>query len=268
MRTTDVHTPSTSKASQERTEDTAVAIEDKKEQDAIEEICQQLKHYSIEYLNHLNNMLGVSLIDKNPEEALKCWSACTRSAKAVFNMAVAYETGKLSVDGRGELSKAFEQYQIAAELGHKYAIYNLALFYLNGRGVVSVDTNKADTLLRKAAKMGVVQAQEYVDYKDSQEAKPEKSAESASIKSQRTVKSTKQDTKQRLKRNSSSVPNFYQFGQANMISSRNTKKQDKERTMDDMHEDKKGEEAYFRTHSNHKENPQYSSESELLFIRL
>jgi TPR repeat protein len=112
----------------------------------------------------------VALLEANkPQEGLLCLSkSSTGCAKACFNLGVAYETGKydLPINGQPQYLKAFEYYEMAAKMGHKLAIYNLALFYLQGKGGVVVDENKAQSLLIEAAQLGVKQAQDYCRHFD------------------------------------------------------------------------------------------------------
>lgn len=196
----------------------------------IEEICHQLKDCSIDYIERLNNLMGVALIDKDPEQAIKCWSSCKRDAKSLFNLGVAYETGKHSVDGQIDLVKAFEHYKIAAALGHNFAIYNLALFYLNGRGVVDVDVNQADNLLRQAATLGVEPAIEYVKFQDKiKEKEMEKKQNETrdtfahAFNHESVQKKTnfyyKSKSPKKTMKTSSSVPNLHLFNHMNIFES-------------------------------------------------
>ena len=198
--------------------------------DLIEEICHQLKDCSIDYIERLNNLMGIALIDKDPEQAIKCWSLCKKDAKSSFNLGVAYETGKHSVDGQIDLVKAFEHYKIAAALGHNFAIYNLALFYLNGRGVVDVDVNQADNLLRQAATLGVEPAIEYVQFQDKIKKKEIKKKQN---KTRDTIADTfnheivekkthfyyKSKSPKKTMKTSSSVPNLHLLNHMNIFES-------------------------------------------------
>ncbi len=131
--------------------------------DPIDDICKQLKSASIDYIEQLNNMLGVALIQTDPEEAMQCWSNCKNSSKALFNMGVAFESGKHSSDGTVDLKRAYDHYVLSASMGHKLAIYNLSLFYLYGKGHIQVDLKRANALLERAAKLGVKPAQQFCD---------------------------------------------------------------------------------------------------------
>jgi hypothetical protein len=136
--------------------------------DPIDDICKQLKSASIDYIEQLNNMLGVALIQTDPEEAMQCWSNCKNSSKALFNMGVAFESGKHSSDGTVDLKRAYDHYVLSASMGHKLAIYNLSLFYLYGKGGIQVDLKRANALLERAAKLGVKPAQQFCDRLKSQ----------------------------------------------------------------------------------------------------
>ena len=132
--------------------------------DPIDDICRQLETASIDYIDRLNNMLGIALIQTDPNEAMRCWRSTKSNSKALFNMGVAFERGLHSSDGIADLKQAFDHYVLSASMGHKLAVYNLSLFYLFGKGgVVSVDYNRAEALLKKAAKMGVKPAEDYIE---------------------------------------------------------------------------------------------------------
>ncbi|XP_054161553.1 uncharacterized protein LOC128959584 [Oppia nitens] len=134
----------------------------KSETDPIEDLCKQLQTASIDYVDQLNNLLGISLINTDPDEAIKCWSSSKSNPKALFNLGVAYESGRYSADGTVDLKSAFRHYALSASMGHKNAIYNLSLFYLYGKGDIAVDLDRAETLLRRAAELGVKQAEYYI----------------------------------------------------------------------------------------------------------
>ncbi|CAG2178630.1 unnamed protein product, partial [Oppiella nova] len=93
---------------------------------------------------------------------MKCWSSAKSNPKTLFNMGVAYESGRYSTKGTVDLERAHQHYMLAASLGHKQAIYNLSLFYLYGKGGIAVDLNRAETLLRRAATLGVKKAEQYI----------------------------------------------------------------------------------------------------------
>jgi len=136
------------------------AINDKS--DPIDDICKELQNASIQYVDRLNHLLGLSLVETDPDEAMKCWSSAKSNPKTLFNMGVAYESGRYSSAGTVDLSRAYQHYMLAASLGHKQAIYNLSLFYLYGKGGIAVDLNRAETLLRRAATLGVKKAEQYI----------------------------------------------------------------------------------------------------------
>lgn len=157
--------------------------------DPIEDICDELRSASIDYIDQLNNILGISLIETDPRQAMRCWASTKDNPKALFNMGVAYERGLHSAKGLSDLKQAFHYYALSARLGHKLAIYNLALFYLSGKGEVPVDYSRAESLLRRAAEMGVEPAQNYIDKLE-----------------ERRMSSKKKTTQ--ITRNSASAPNL------------------------------------------------------------
>ena len=143
----------------------SLKVEEKRttQSDPIEDICNQLQTASIDYIDQLNNMLGISLIETDPQQAMRCWSSTKTNPKALFNMGVAYERGLHSNNGVSDLTQAFRYYTLSASMGHRLAIYNLALFYLSGKGGVNVDQSRAESLLRRAAKLGVEPAKNYIE---------------------------------------------------------------------------------------------------------
>ena len=161
--------------------------------DPIEDICKQLKTASIDYIESLNNMLGVELIQSDPKEAMRCWRSTKTNPKALFNMAVAYEKGVHSADGGADLKQAFNYYMMSASMGHKLAIYNLSLFYLYGKGGIDRDYGRAEALLNRAAKLGVKDAKDYIQKLEQ--------------KREQTLKE-----KSQTMRSSSSAPNLTLFG--------------------------------------------------------
>nr|XP_027205783.1 dual specificity protein kinase splB-like [Dermatophagoides pteronyssinus] len=126
----------------------------------------------IEYADILNNLSGIKLIKNQhtQNDALACWLSCDkRYSAALFNLGVAYENGLFNnvVGGGGDGSKkpdmdmAFHYYALAANKGHPNAIYNIALYYLYGKGNIKTNINYALQLLRIASDHGVKQAQDY-----------------------------------------------------------------------------------------------------------
>lgn len=121
-----------------------------------------------DYLKRMKNMVGVAILQYKSGDkdlALKYLksSADDNCSKALFNLAVAYETGiyhngsssKLSSKGDPDLRIAFEYYERASELNHRWATYNLALFYLYGKGGIQKDISRGTQLLQKAQDLGI-----------------------------------------------------------------------------------------------------------------
>jgi TPR repeat protein len=77
------------------------------------------------------------------------------NAKAQFNLAVMYDSGK---GIRQDYAKAVKWYRKAAEQGNAKAQFNLAVMYQNGKGVWQ-DYAKAVKWYRKAAEQGNAKAQ-------------------------------------------------------------------------------------------------------------
>lgn len=69
-----------------------------------------------------------------------------------------YDLGVCYDHIQGELEKAMEWYQKAAEAGNAMAMYDLALHYYNGKGGLMKDEKKAVEWLKKAAEAGYASA--------------------------------------------------------------------------------------------------------------
>ncbi|EDO38990.1 predicted protein, partial [Nematostella vectensis] len=78
---------------------------------------------------------------------------------AQFNLGLCFEHGK-GVDK--DLNAAAECYKLAASLGHGGALYNLALYHMEGIGGLAKDEAKALELLELAAQSGTWKAQCYL----------------------------------------------------------------------------------------------------------
>jgi hypothetical protein len=136
--------------------------------DKIREYKKDFKKLTREYVQGIRTHIGVALLtSKNGEEGIKFLKANEKTGRTLYNLAVAYETGQhVSGNAKPDLFMAFEYYERAARLNHKFATYNLALFYLYGKGPVSVDLEKGTALLETAHKLGVEEASIFVDFKN------------------------------------------------------------------------------------------------------
>lgn len=125
---------------------------------------------SIEYDSQLNSIRALSLMNGDkPDEAMQCWSMVghceNRSevrSRAFYNMGVAYESGRHSINAQPDLGRAHDCYALAASMDHSDATYNLALFYLYGKGKVAVDLEKGLALLEIAANRGIETARNFL----------------------------------------------------------------------------------------------------------
>ncbi|OTF83752.1 hypothetical protein BLA29_011103 [Euroglyphus maynei] len=129
----------------------------------------------IEYADILNNLSGIQLMkNERPNEALSCWLSCERrNSAALFNLGVAYESGLYAMndDGQPDMDMAFHYYALAASKGHYHAIYNIALYYLYGKGSIQPNVDRALRLLRIASSKGVQQARGYCQRFDDEKEK-------------------------------------------------------------------------------------------------
>ncbi|KAF7489831.1 hypothetical protein SSS_05341 [Sarcoptes scabiei] len=119
--------------------------------------------------DRLNNQVGVDLMaNRNPVEAMKRWSGCKSSPAALFNIGVAYESGRQSMKAKPDMDLAFCYYLLASMKGHRYAIFNLSLFYLYGKGKIEQNIENGIKLLQLAADKGVEDAIDYCKLFDQQ----------------------------------------------------------------------------------------------------
>ena len=118
------------------------------------------------YFQEYQNIRAVALLENNnTEQAIKLLKRCTSSSKAMFNLGLLYETGKHdSSKSEPNYQNALKYYTIAVSLGHTLAHYNLGLIYLYGKGKTQVDQIKGYDLIKKAAHLGVEEAQSFLKY--------------------------------------------------------------------------------------------------------
>lgn len=111
--------------------------------------------------NAMNNMIGVALIvSGSAEDGVKFLEQCSDYGKSNYNLGVAHETGDAS--GKPDLEKAFSYYKKGAELGNKNATFNMAIYYLTGKGSIEKNIDRGRQLLEKASEMGVPEAANYI----------------------------------------------------------------------------------------------------------
>lgn len=138
-------------------------------------IASVFRQTCLEYSDILNNLSGIQLMKKQrPNDALSCWLSCdTRYSAALFNLGVAYESGLYAMndDGKPDMDMAFHYYTLAASKGHYNAIYNIALYYLYGKGSIKTNIDHALKLLRIASSKGVQQARDYCQRFDDEKEK-------------------------------------------------------------------------------------------------
>lgn len=121
---------------------------------------EDLSRLATAYADTLCNLIGVRLIQTKQPEGLEYLRANPNYARALFNLAVSYETGQFACKKKGDPDPvlAFEYYQRSSELGHDYATYNLSLYYLYGKYPAKRDVEKGIGLLEKAFSLGVPEA--------------------------------------------------------------------------------------------------------------
>ncbi|XP_053977807.1 uncharacterized protein LOC128875871 [Hylaeus volcanicus] len=103
-----------------------------------------------------------ALKEKRYKDAIKHFTTGAKlsSTASMFNLGLCYELGLGTLVDQ---AKAAKYYNDAAERGHADAIYNLGVFYAQGRGGLSIDVGRARSYFTKAAKLGQSQAQYALD---------------------------------------------------------------------------------------------------------
>ncbi|XP_011506021.1 PREDICTED: uncharacterized protein LOC105368655 [Ceratosolen solmsi marchali] len=98
-----------------------------------------------------------ALEEKRYEDAIKHFIIGTKlsSTGSMFNLALCYELG---LGTTVDFVKAVKYYKKAAKKGHIDAIYNLGVFYAQGKGGLKMNRNIARQLFTKAAKKGQIEA--------------------------------------------------------------------------------------------------------------
>lgn len=110
----------------------------------------------------LNNMIGVALIKSgDTQDGIKFLEQSPNHGTSNYNLGVAHETGDAS--GKPDFEKAFTYYQKGAELGNNKSMFNLAIFYLIGKGNITKDIIRGKQLLQKAKEMGLSEAAKYIE---------------------------------------------------------------------------------------------------------
>jgi len=134
----------------------------------IREYKKDFERLAQDYVKEIRNHVGLSLITSNHgEEGVEYLKANETCSRALYNLAVAYESGQhVSGQSKPDLNLAFEYYDRAAKMNHKFATYNLALFYLYGKGPIDKDLEEGTRLLEKAHGMGVKEASAFKDLKE------------------------------------------------------------------------------------------------------
>ena len=91
----------------------------------------------------------------NYEKALELYAELQNDADALTSLGFMYQNGQ---GCEKDETKAFELYSKAAEAKQPYALFNLAILYMNGLGGVQHDQFKAHDLHLEAATLEVVPA--------------------------------------------------------------------------------------------------------------
>ncbi|XP_053208961.1 uncharacterized protein LOC128392895 [Panonychus citri] len=136
-----------------------------KDTNVIDRIVENMRSELDLFTDELKNLQASVLLQRNQiDKAISLLKSCPKSAKAMFNLGIVYESGQHDpINGQPNYSIASKYYTNAASLGHRMAHYNLALIYLYGKQPIEMDKAKGMSLLHRAAELGVQEAQQFVN---------------------------------------------------------------------------------------------------------
>lgn len=109
-------------------------------------------------VGHWEFKLGVqSLKQKRPEVAISHFTLASvhNHPEATYNLGICYEKG---IGTNVNLKIAKECYRAAANLGHSKSMYNLAVFFAQGKGGLKKDYKAARDLFKAASRLGSKEA--------------------------------------------------------------------------------------------------------------
>ncbi|RWS25922.1 hypothetical protein B4U80_13027 [Leptotrombidium deliense] len=95
----------------------------------VESLIESLEATANEYTNELNNVIAMALLENGETmQAIKLLHSCQSSAKAMFNLGLIFQMGKHDLCSREpDYEQAMTYYEIASNLGHKDATYNMGM---------------------------------------------------------------------------------------------------------------------------------------------
>ncbi|XP_012277180.1 uncharacterized protein LOC105697980 [Orussus abietinus] len=128
-------------------------------EEALQEAANEFAQTHITAMGEYALLHGIkALEDKRYKDALEHFSEGAKfsSPGSIFNLGLCHELGLGTVI---DCVKAAKYYEEAANKGHADAMYNLGVYYAQGRGGVSMDLNRARSLFTNAAQLGQVNAQ-------------------------------------------------------------------------------------------------------------
>ena len=130
--------------------------------DSLDEAIASFQSSFSEYTAATQNKLGIKFASlKQHQKAFLLFAQASERGHplAQFNLGLCYESGK-GVDR--DLARAAECYKTASAQDQAGAMYNLALFYMEGLGGLAKDPEHALELLKRAAENGLCKAQSFL----------------------------------------------------------------------------------------------------------
>ncbi|XP_014488856.1 PREDICTED: uncharacterized protein LOC106752022 isoform X2 [Dinoponera quadriceps] len=128
-------------------------------EEAFQEAANEFKNTHQIVIGEFELRYGIkALEEKRYKDA---WTHFSKGAKlfspaSMFNLALCYELG---IGTLADPEKAAKYYNDAAAYDHADALYNLGIYYAQGKGGLPIDISTARTYFTRAAKLGQVQAQ-------------------------------------------------------------------------------------------------------------
>ncbi|XP_075228419.1 uncharacterized protein LOC142328485 [Lycorma delicatula] len=128
-------------------------------EEAFDEAAEEVRWVHERVVGEAENRRGIACLShRNDREAIKHFKIASafKNAPAAFNLGQCFELG---IGTKQDFAQAAHWYQVASEMGHPAATYNLGVFYAHGWGGLDADSRQAKKLFITAAALGQPEAQ-------------------------------------------------------------------------------------------------------------
>ena len=152
------------------TDDSLSASKSSVSRDETTQVEDELMRTQLRMELSLTGIRGLDLIAAGKfEEGFKLVTSAAKGGdpESLFNLGVIYERG---FGQKHNLARAVKCYEAAAKLNHPPAFYNLAVIYQSGE---RPDPEKAETMMRRAAELGLQEAVELLQVEKSNDQNPD-----------------------------------------------------------------------------------------------